>query len=229
VAPVRTFALTAVVLAAFSVTRGFGAFGGWNDLAAVALVGVLVAIAWIGRVTPAVLGLERSDLRRGLAYGGVAFLVVLVVVVLAASLPATSSFLDDARVDVSFPAMVREVVFGILLATVIPEELAFRGVLLGTGVQAWGRWRAALVSSALFGLWHISPTLSTSDDNARLADASSGLGGDAGLVVGAVVVTFVAGLVFSWLRLRSRSLVAPVLAHLATNAVAFTVAWVVAR
>jgi membrane protease YdiL (CAAX protease family) len=226
---VRTFALTAVVLAAFSATRGLGVFGGWNDLAAIALVGVLVAIAWIGRVTPAVLGLERSDLRRGLAYGGVAFLVVLVVVALAASLPATSSFLDDARVDVSFAAMVREVVFGIFLATVIPEELAFRGLLLGTGVQAWGRWRAAFVSSALFGLWHISPTLSTSEDNVRLADASSGLGGDAGLVVGAVLVTFVAGLVFSWLRLRSRSLAAPVLAHVATNAVAFTVAWVVAR
>jgi membrane protease YdiL (CAAX protease family) len=34
---------------------------------------------------------------------------------------------------------------------------------------------------------------------------------------------------FAWLRLRSRSLVAPVLAHIATNGVALVVAWFVLR
>ena len=48
-------------------------------------------------------------------------------------------------------------------------------------------------------------------------------------MAGAVVVTFVAGLVFGWLRLRSRSLVAPVLAHVATNGLALVAAWVVAH
>jgi len=33
------------------------------------------------------------------------------------------------------------------------------------------------------------------------------------------------GLVFCWLRLRSRSLIAPVMAHVATNGLALTVAW----
>ena len=42
-------------------------------------------------------------------------------------------------------------------------------------------------------------------------------------------VTFVAGLVFAWLRLRSRSLVAPVLAHVATNGLALVAAWAVAH
>jgi membrane protease YdiL (CAAX protease family) len=45
------------------------------------------------------------------------------------------------------------------------------------------------------------------------------------LVLGAVLVTSVAGLAFCWLRLRSGSLVAPVLAHAATNGLALTVAW----
>jgi membrane protease YdiL (CAAX protease family) len=49
------------------------------------------------------------------------------------------------------------------------------------------------------------------------------------VVLGAVLATFVAGLVFSWLRLRSGSLVAPVLAHLGTNAITFVVAWAVTR
>jgi membrane protease YdiL (CAAX protease family) len=39
--------------------------------------------------------------------------------------------------------------------------------------------------------------------------------------------TSVAGVVFSWLRLRSRSLVACVIAHFATNGVALAVAWFV--
>ena len=48
-------------------------------------------------------------------------------------------------------------------------------------------------------------------------------------MAGAVVVTFLAGLVFAWLRLRSRSLVAPVLAHVATNGLALVAAWVLAH
>jgi membrane protease YdiL (CAAX protease family) len=44
-------------------------------------------------------------------------------------------------------------------------------------------------------------------------------------VLGSVVVTFLAGLVFSWLRLRSRSLIAPVMAHVATDGLALAVAW----
>ncbi|MBV8951398.1 MAG: CPBP family intramembrane metalloprotease [Actinobacteria bacterium] len=49
------------------------------------------------------------------------------------------------------------------------------------------------------------------------------------LVAAAVAITFAAGVLFCWLRLRSRSLLAPLLAHLATNGAAFVVAWFVVR
>jgi len=49
------------------------------------------------------------------------------------------------------------------------------------------------------------------------------------VVLGSVTVTFVAGLVFCWLRLRSRSLIAPVMAHCATNGLALAVAWLTIR
>jgi uncharacterized protein len=49
------------------------------------------------------------------------------------------------------------------------------------------------------------------------------------VVLGSIAVTFLAGLVFCWLRLRSRSLIAPVLAHVATNGLALTVAWLIAH
>ena len=47
-------------------------------------------------------------------------------------------------------------------------------------------------------------------DNPAVSGASATVLGQVGVVVGAVAVTFVAGLAFAWLRLRSGSLVAPV-------------------
>jgi len=44
---------------------------------------------------------------------------------------------------------------------------------------------------------------------------------------GTFVATFAAGLAFCWLRIRSGSLLAPAMAHLATNSVALVVAWLV--
>jgi membrane protease YdiL (CAAX protease family) len=63
--------------------------------------------------------------------------------------------------------------------------------------------------------------------NTAVGGASATTGGQVLLVLGAVAVTFVAGLVFCWLRLRSRSLVAPFIAHVATNGLALVVAWAV--
>ena len=91
--------------------------------------------------------------------------------------------------------------------------------------QWWGPWRASLVTSVLFGLWHIAPTLGTMSDNHEFRGAAASVAGQVLLVLGAIAVTFAAGLAFCWLRLKSRSLIAPVMAHAATNGLALTVAW----
>ena len=98
-------------------------------------------------------------------------------------------------------------------------------MLLGSAVVQWGPLRGVLVVSALFGLWHVQPTLATMTDNPAVSGASGSADRRLLVVVGAVAVTFVAGLVFAWLRLRSRSLLAPVLAHVATNGFGLAVAW----
>jgi hypothetical protein len=95
---------------------------------------------------------------------------------------------------------------------VIPKELAFRGVLLGSTLHLWGTWRAVLITSVLFGLWHITTTLHTQSDNQTVRHASAAL-----VVLGDVAVMAAARVIFCWLRLRSSSLVAPVLAHFATR------------
>ena len=59
-------------------------------------------------------------------------------------------------------------------------------------------------------------------DNRVVAGVSVSVGGQVLLVLGSI--TFIAGLVFCWLRLRFRSLIAPAMAHVAANGLALTVA-----
>lgn len=213
------------LLVLFAVARGLGLLGPPVVSASVLTLGMML-IAWRSGATLDDLGLGRNHVRAGLRYGGAAALVVMVVLVLAALIPGTRSFLADQRADIDADRLAYEVGVMIVLLTAVPEELAFRGVVLGSAQSLWGSWRATLVSSALFGLWHIEPTLETMSGNTAVGGASTSLGGQVLVVLGAIAVTFMSGLAFCWLRLRSRSLVAPLIAHVATNGLALVVAWV---
>ncbi len=90
-----------------------------------------------------------------------------------AVLPVTSGALHDARGDISAGQLARELVVDVVLLTAIPEEFAFRGVLLGSAVAQWGPLRGALVVSAAFGLWHVQPTLATMTSNPAVSGASA--------------------------------------------------------
>ena len=223
----RLLGWTVAALVVFNLARGAGLFGPVADWIELVLAIVLVGVALRGPLDRHDLGLSRDRVRSGLLWGAAAFVVVLVVVVAGALLPATSGFLDDARADIPLWRLAVDVVVGIGLLTVVPEELLFRGVLQGATTRRWGAARGVVVASVLFGLWHVLPTLSTAGGNAEFAKADATLLGRLLLVAGAVVSTSVAGAVFGWLRLRSGSLLAPMIAHLSTNGVALVVAWVV--
>ena len=222
----RCFALTVGVLVLFTLARSYGLLSSpIPGLSVGLLVVALALIAWSCGATPADLGLRPRDMPAGLAYGAGACAVVLLVLAVAAVIPAANGFLHDSRAQISGGRLLYELGVSIVLFTAIPEEFAFRGVLLGAALRMWGPWRASLVTSALFGLWHIAPTLHTMSDNHEFKSAAASIAGQVLLVLGSIAVTFVAGLVFCWLRLRSGSLIAPILAHVATNGLALTVAW----
>jgi uncharacterized protein len=220
----RCFGQTVGVLVLFTVVRTFHLLGP-TGVGVGLLMAALILIAWGNRATAADLGLGRSDALAGLGYGAGAFGLVLLVLLVAAAIPATNGFLHDSRAQIDGGRLLYDVGVAITLLTAIPEEFAFRGILLGSGLKLWGPWRASLITSALFGLWHIAPTLGTMSDNHEFRGAAASVGGEALLVLGAIAVTFVAGLAFCWLRLRSRSLIAPIMAHVAINGLALTVAW----
>jgi len=220
----RCFALTVGALVVFTVARAFGLLGP-NALSVSLLTAALVLIAWSSGATRADLGLGRADMSAGLRYGAGACGVVLLALLLAAAVPATNGFLHDARAQIAGGRLLYQLGVSIVLLTAIPEEFAFRGVLLGSALRLWSPWRASLITSALFGLWHIAPTLHTMSANHVFRGEAAGVAGQVLLVFGSIAVTFAAGLVLCWLRLRSRSLIAPVMAHVAINGVALTVAW----
>jgi len=223
----RCFLQTVGVLVLFTVARAAGWLGPpvyvWVPVGL--LTAVLALVAWTAGATRADLGLDRTAVGAGLRYGAGAFAIVLLVLIVAAVIPATNGFLHDSRAQINGGRMLYELAVSILLLTAIPEEFAFRGVLLGSALRLWGPWRASLITSVLFGLWHIVPTLHTMRDNHAVAGLSASVAGQVLVVLGSVAVTFAAGMIFCWLRLRSRSLIAPVMAHFATNGLALAVAW----
>lgn len=227
--PPATIAVgTVVVLAAFNVARATGVFGDATDVANVGLLLVLVLAAWALRVPAAALGTTRAAAGSGARWGLGSMAVVAAVLAVAALIPATADLLNDTRADITAVQLGSEVVLGILVATVLPEEFAFRGLLLGAALAVWSRRAAVLGTSLVFGLWHIAPTLSTMSNNAATDDLASTTLGTIAVVAGNVAVTAVAGVVFALLRLRSSSLLAPVLAHLGVNATALVTAWALA-
>ena len=106
------------------------------------------------------------------------------------------------------------------LQTVIPEELAFRGVLHGTLERVWGARGVFAAGSLLFGFWHIASSLGLTTGNQGLTGIlGGGLFGQIAGIAGAVVATAAAGVAFTWLRRRSGSLLAPIALHWSLNGV----------
>ncbi|HEV2896205.1 MAG TPA: CPBP family intramembrane glutamic endopeptidase [Actinomycetota bacterium] len=195
-----------------------------------AAAGLSLAAARQAGVSAAELGLDRQRAGRGLRVGLAAAAPVVAVVAIGAALPATRRFLvEDRRATTGgagyalYHTLVR-----IPLGTAVAEEALFRGALLGLLTQRHPRARAVAVSSALFGCWHVLPTLDTLALN-PLGATVGDRAGTGGAVLASVAVTALAGLGFSWLRFRGDSVVAPVVAHAALNSSAFAAARLVSR
>ena len=190
---------------------------GQDILVGLCLVGLLAVVAWLAGLRMDDLGLARSSWADGLRWGlGAAALVATAYLAALAITPLRASVAEVGAPTWS-AAMVSALIL-IPLGTVIHEEFAFRGVLFGLLNRRSGRRVAVLGSSAVFGLWHIVPALAAGPTNAAMADAvGEGFGGTALRLAGTVLVTGLGGIVLCELRVRSGSLVAPILLHWAVN------------
>lgn len=168
----------------------------------------IVAIAVLLKVTPREMGIEISTLKQGLLLAlPLSITVIAVMGVIYLARPAT--FLDS-RYNQDIGSMLYSILVILPLTTVLLEELFFRGLFLGYLLNVSSTLIAMTISSIAFGLWHFY----TSKNVTITGIADSNI-----LVsVGVVFATAVAGIFFSWLRIRGNNLITPIIIHWTINA-----------
>ncbi len=176
------------------------------------------------------LGLEIEDLRRGARVGLVASAAIAGGVAVAAALPATRGHFSDRRVtEVGDARAAYELFVRIPLGTALAEELLFRSALTALFAQRHS-WRTAVAASAaVFGLWHVLPTVESIDSHPVGERIGASRAQRATAVAGVVASTALAGVAFSWLQRRAHSVLAPVLAHAVLNGSTYAAGRVLAR
>jgi membrane protease YdiL (CAAX protease family) len=180
------------------------------------LTACLLLLARANGLTAADLGLARSTWPAGLRWGAAAAALVAAAYALGLLVVPLRHALADGGGGTGRAVLAALVV--IPLGTVLPEELAFRGLLLALLGRRHGPVAATVASSALFGLWHVVAALGGGPANATIAATVGDGGAGTGIrVLATVGFTALAGVVLCWLRLRSDSLLAPALAHWTVN------------
>lgn len=196
--------------------------GDWAAVAwGAALVLVGFSFARITRQRRADLGLMRGILR-GVAVAATLALVAATVgtIVLRVG-PVVGARIDYHPLVTTTPdELAAHIVFFLPLAAIIPEEIAFRGVLLGGLLRARSLRAAVIVSSIAFALWHGSVVYLTLLQTSLAASSLAWLAGAAALLFVAV-----GGAALALLRVRSRGIAAPIVAHWAFDAALLVGLW----
>jgi CAAX protease family protein len=197
----------------------------WYTPLNAAATGAALAAASLSGLTAADIGFGRGRwlpgrLGCGLAAGaGAGWLLI-------AALPATRPLLGDERIaGLDGRAMAQAALIRIPIGTALWEETAFRGVLQAALCRVLPGPAAILVTSGVFGAWHVRPTVAALRVNGLAGDRRRAVAGTCAGVAG----TAVAGALLSWLRLRSGRLAAPVLLHAAVNSGALVAAGLARR
>ncbi|MCU0667441.1 MAG: CPBP family intramembrane metalloprotease [Patescibacteria group bacterium] len=166
------------------------------------------------------MGLSPSSIKDGFVVAVVASLIIIIATIVVAIIPIFRKFfLGENLANANGKLLTFEAAIRIPFSTALVEEILFRGVLLGLLLSLMPTLQALILSSILFGLWHIFPTIKSLEQNdvtTKIVKDKKGRQG-AG-VVGAVIVTGFAGFIFGWLRILAGSVLAPWLVHWSINA-----------
>src|SRR3954468_24224455 len=122
------------------------------------------------------LGLGRDRLRSGCVWGLGAVAVVAGVYVVGILVPLTRPAFQDDRYDLPLPQALYSALVVIPFGTVLLEEIAFRSVLWGALARQCRQWQVLVITSVLFGFWHVIPALRGAGPNRGVSDAVGGSG-----------------------------------------------------
>lgn len=191
---------------------------------------VMLALAQLDNLSWSELGLGQGTWKSGLIWSAVVFAAVVLFYALAASIPITRKGFGDKRsAEQGWLSLLYHSAVRIPLGTALMEEVAFRGVLLAVVAQSWGWWTGIIVSSVLFGFWHVLPSLDFHANSDAAAVLGSGKKAQASSVVLTVLGTGAAGVGFCLLRGFTGSLFPPIVLHASLNGIGMAVSWAFAR
>lgn len=177
------------------------------------------------------MGLGWSYLLPGLVWASICIGGVTAVYLIGSAFKRTrTAFHDERMSDLSGGRMVFQALIEVPFGTVLLEEIAFRAVLFSMLCRRFGLVWGIVISSVLFGLWHILPSIGTHEQNPALGSVvGGGLRGNILAVGLSVLTTSVAGVLFAGLRLVSGSVLAPMGLHWATNGLGYAFSWLLIR
>ena len=147
--------------------------GRWYVLICVLATGILLVLARLDGLDAADLGLGPGTVLPGLMWALVLVLAVALLYLGGVTLPKTRGLFADRR----FMAAGGQHIASYLLVripfgTVLLEETAFRSVLFAMVTVRYGTGWAIVVTSVLFGLWHILPAVPMHDSHEAVQRAS---------------------------------------------------------
>jgi membrane protease YdiL (CAAX protease family) len=187
--------------------------------------GTAVGIGAATGLTTDEMGLSSRKAGPGLVCGAVVAAPVAAAIVGAANIPHAHRLFADERAgalsrrDAAFEILVR-----IPFETGLAEEVLFRGVHLGLTRRLHATPWAVTRTSVAFGLWHVLPAFASLRRTAAGAALADSPARRASAVAATVAATALAGAFFAALRLRSGSVLAPVIVHTVLNATALACA-----
>jgi len=183
-------------------------------------IGVLLSLITIGwarraRLTWDEVGLGRARLARSALLGLLAAVVTVVPALLFLRFPPLlgAPVTYGPAFVVGGADLAQRVLLLMPLDTAIPEELAFRGVLLGALLRRHPTRTAMLLAAVPFTLWHlviVGRTVGLTNLTEQPLFAVLGF-------AGSLAAVFVGGVIFAWLRLATGHVAASITAHWGFN------------
>jgi len=181
--------------------------GSWSFVfAGIALVAISLLTSRRLGLDAAALGLAGDPVRGalvGLAIGAAAAAVAVAALRTVATAIVAHPIEYAPLTTAVGPDLARHVAFFLPLGSILPEEIAFRGVVLGAFIRTFNRRGAIVAASVAFTL---------GDTTLGPASPWFGVG-----ITGAVLAVFIGGVLFAQLRLRTGTLATSILAHWSFN------------
>ena len=195
----------------------------WMNLAVLLLVWI-----WSRRylnLTARDIGWTTHNLGKSILYGlGVTALVVLPFVIILWLLPSMGFNAKTPRLEtIARDIFWWRILIRIPIGTAFFEEMLFRGIFYGYLMKKFAQAKTIMISSLFFGFWHITPVYRVVSQDLQTTSPAHFLALFLLLVLGSIV----GGILFAWVRYRTKNIAGCVLAHALINVLSLLGAYVV--